>query len=149
MSAVAQKTQSIDQASEAIKSEIDRIESWNEKTRYLIGLGMTLTAADPVLMVEENRIVGCQSRVWIAAETYSTTDTLTFKAYSDSMLMRGIAALVLKIYNGRSSNDVLGYEGNVLAHIGVDEYLAPGRSNGLRLLIDRVRAIAQSRQATD
>lgn len=136
------ETPSLIAVSDAIKAEFEQITEWSERTKHLMTLADSLPAADPCLLVEENRIVGCQSRVWIFESPASSANALDFVAYSDSSLMRGIIALVLRIYNGASCVEALKHDVSVLTRIGLDSYLAPGRSNGLHLLVKRIHRIA-------
>lgn len=135
---------SITIASDAVKAEFDRIADWSERTKHLLALGRALPDADPSHLTEANRVVGCQSRVWIYESASSTPDALTFAAYSDSLLMRGVIAIALRIYNGASCDEIIRRDADALMRIGLDSYLAPGRSNGLHLLVKRMQHLAKA-----
>lgn len=131
-------------ASDAVKAEFEQITDWSARTKHLMALGNTLPEMDSSLLIEDNRIVGCQSRVWILESKISTPNALHFAAYSDSALMRGIIVLVLRIYNNASCVETLQHDASILTQIGLDSYLAPGRSNGLHLLVKRIQTIARA-----
>ena len=139
---------SIISASDAVKAEFDEIADWGERTKHLLALGRALPQADPAHLIEANRVVGCQSRVWIYESESSTPDALTFAAYSDSLLMRGVIAIALRIYNGASCEEIIRRDTGALTRIGLDNYLAPGRSNGLHLLVKRMQRLAKAHLET-
>lgn len=135
---------SIITASDGIKAEFEQITDWSARTKHLMALGNALPEMDSSLLIEDNRIVGCQSRVWILESKTSTPNALHFAAYSDSSLMRGIIALVLRVYNDASCVETLQHDASILTRIGLDSYLAPGRSNGLHLLVKHIQTIARA-----
>ena len=133
----------IEAVSSDIKNKFESIPDWSARTKYLIALGLEFPKADGSLTTEDNRIVGCQSQVWMSATSCTDTGDLKILAYSDSVLMRGIISLLLRLYSDRPCEEILAHDGDVFSQIGLNTYLAPGRANGLNLMIERIKDIAR------
>ena len=97
---------------------------------------------DDVLKTEEHRLHGCQSRVWIVAD--GDASRLDFTAASDSAIVSGLVYLALRVYSGRSAEEILATETRYIADIGLAKHLSPTRNNGLAALLAFIRARAQA-----
>jgi cysteine desulfuration protein SufE len=83
----------------------------------------------------------------VAEEPAGSPPRLTFRADSDAHIVRGLAAILLRIYSGRTAEEILAVDAEaVLATLGLDSHLSPQRSNGLRAMVERIRALARSSQ---
>jgi cysteine desulfuration protein SufE len=134
------------QAQQAIADEFAFFSDWSERYQYLIDLGRKLPALPAELRVEDNRILGCQSMVWIVAE--GDAQRLDFSAASDSTIVSGLVYLALRVYSGRSASEILDTPPDYIAAVGLSKHLSPTRSNGLAALLDFIRSQARARLAT-
>ncbi|MBO6765268.1 SufE family protein [Maricaulis sp.] len=126
---------------EDIVDEFDLLGDWEERYKYLIDMGKALPDMPESDRTDANKVKGCVSQVWLVTEPGK--DTLTFRADSDAHIVRGLAALLLRVYSGRSPADILSVDAReVLKRIGLSEHLSPQRSNGLTSMIGRIRAAA-------
>lgn len=130
-------------AASAIEREFLSLADWSERTRHLIALGRALPEMDLALRTAANRVTGCQSQVWLASVYDPETGLVEFRAYSDAVTVRGILALLLRLYSRRPPEDILRYEADVLGRIGLDTYLAPGRSTGIARMLERLKHLAR------
>ena len=130
------------EAQAAIREEFAFFGDWAERYQYLIDLGRKLPDLPAEWKVEDNRLHGCQSLVWIVAE--GDADRLVFHAISDSAIVSGLIYLALRVYSGRSAREILATEADYIADIGLAKHLSPTRSNGLTSLLGFIRDKAQA-----
>ena len=130
------------EAQAAIRDEFAFFGDWAERYQYLIDLGRKLPDLPAEWKVEENRLHGCQSLVWIVAE--GNADRLDFHAISDSAIVSGLVYLALRVYSGRSAQEILSTNADYIADIGLAKHLSPTRSNGLVALLGFIRDKAQA-----
>lgn len=128
----------------AIRDEFAFFGDWSERYQYLIDLGRKLPPFPDEWKIEQNRLHGCQSMVWIVGS--GNADRLDFQAISDSAIVSGLIYLALRVYSGRSAKEILATEPDYIADIGLAKHLSPTRSNGLMALLGFIRDRAQ--QAT-
>lgn len=122
--------------------EFDLLGDWEQRYRYLIDMGKALSPLPETERTEESRVKGCVSQVWLITEP-GEDGRLVFRADSDAHIVRGLAALLLRLYSGRSPEEILSVDAReVLSQIGLSEHLSPQRSNGLASMIGRIRAAA-------
>ncbi|GIX33688.1 MAG: hypothetical protein KatS3mg125_1644 [Lysobacterales bacterium] len=127
-------------AQEAIIAEFESLPDWGERYQYLIDLGRRLPPFPEDWKTEENRLRGCQSQVWIVCEP--AQGRLFFRAASDSAIVSGLIALVLRVYSGRSAEEILATEPSFVERIGLKSHLSLTRANGLAALLQRIRELA-------
>lgn len=113
---------------------------WTERYQYLIDLGRKLPPFPPELMTEANKVHGCQSQVWMAVA--GDADKLDIRAISDSAIVSGLIALLLRVYSGRSARDILDTDPDFIDALGLSKHLSPTRSNGLSAMLDTIKAHA-------
>ena len=130
------------QAQAAIAEEFAFFGDWSERYQYLIDLGRKLPAFPEALKTEDHRLHGCQSMVWIVGEGDRTR--LDFRAISDSAIVSGLVFLALRVYSGRSAEEILATEPDYVADIGLSKHLSPTRSNGHAALLAFIRERAQA-----
>jgi cysteine desulfuration protein SufE len=130
------------EAEKAIAEEFAFFGDWSERYQYLIDLGKKLPPFPAEWQTESNRLLGCQSKVWIVAE--GDASRLDFRATSDSSIVSGLVYLALRVYSGRRAAEILATPPDYIAEIGLSKHLSPTRSNGLTALLgfitDRARA---------
>ena len=118
-------------------------DNWKDRYRYLIDMGKTLQDMPEKFKTEKNRIHGCQSQVWISIE--EKKGVLNLQATSDSSIVAGLIALLLKVYNLRTAKEISEIPLDFLGEIGLIQHLSPNRSTGLYHMIKRIQAEAQAR----
>lgn len=124
-----------------IIEEFDFLGDWEERYKYLIDMGKALPALDESERNDITRVKGCVSQVWLVHEQDNSKHV--FRADSDAHIVRGLAALLLRIYSGRTGSEILSVDAReVLRKIGLAEHLSPQRSNGLASMIGRIQAAA-------
>jgi cysteine desulfuration protein SufE len=128
------------EAQAAIAEEFAFFGDWTERYQYLIDLGKQLPAFPDEQKNEENRIHGCQSMVWMIPS--GDKSRMAFAATSDSAIVSGLIALLLRVYSGRSAQEIVDTEPTYIQEIGLAKHLSPTRSNGLVAMLAKVKAYA-------
>jgi len=125
------------------------LDDWEDRFRYLIDLGRKLPPMDDALKTEETKVRGCTSQVWIVdavepgAGSGSGPPTLHFTADSDAHIVKGLIAVLLAIYDGRTPEEILAVDiRQVIGRLGFEQHLSPNRANGLFSMVERIRALA-------
>jgi len=129
-----------DEIQERIIEEFAVFDEWLDKYEYLIELSDTLPAIDPRHRTDEYVIKGCQSRVWVDARIEE--GKVFFSADSDAIITKGIIALLVRVLNGRTPQEILDTELYFIDAIGLNENLSPTRSNGLLAMIKQMKMYA-------
>ena len=127
--------------------EFSVFEDWLDRYNYLIELGTDLPAIDPRYRTSEYLINGCQSKVWLHADYVE--GRLLFKADSDALIVKGIVALLVKLMNNRTPEEILENELFFIDGIGLRQNLSPTRSNGLLAMVKKMRLYAMAYQAKE
>ena len=130
-------------AQDAIAEEFSFFGDWTERYQYLIDLGRKLPPLPEELKTEATRVQGCQSQVWLVAS--GDTAHLEFRAISDSAIVSGLIALLLRVYSGRSAHVILDTEPRFIDAIGLAKHLSPTRSNGLAAMFKRIQDEARAK----
>lgn len=130
----------MDKIQDEIIEEFSVFDEWLDKYDYLIGLGNELTAMNAAHKTDNYIIKGCQSRVWIDARMED--GKMYFSADSDAIITKGIIALLIRVLNGRTPQEVLDTDLYFIDRIGLKENLSPTRSNGLLAMIKQMRLFA-------
>lgn len=125
--------------------EFDELEDWEEQCDFLIDLGFDVPELPPEAKNEENRVHGCQSNVWLVADvSEANPPVIEIRAQSDAMIVRGLIAVLLMVFSGRTPQEILATDAKgIFARLGLDRHLSSARSNGLFGMVKRIRAIAQ------
>ncbi|MFT4178008.1 MAG: SufE family protein [Thermomonas sp.] len=129
------------EAQAAIADEFAFFGDWSERYQYLIDLGRKLPPFPDEWKTEQHRLLGCQSLVWIVPS--GDASKLDFAAASDSAIVSGLVYLALRVYSGRSAQEILATEPDYITGIGLAKHLSPTRSNGLASLLGFIRDTAQ------
>lgn len=130
----------IKEIQEEIVAEFNDLDDWMDRYQLLIDMGNELAPLDDKYKVEQNLIDGCQSRVWIVCE--ENNGRLFFQADSDALIVKGIIALIIRVFNNQTADDILNAELDFIDDIGLKEHLSPTRSNGLLAMIKQIRIYA-------
>ena len=135
----------MDKIQEEIIEEFSVFDDWLDKYDYLIGLSDSLPAIAPEHRTGQYLIEGCQSRVWIDARTDG--GRIFFTADSDAIITKGIIALLIRVLNGRTPQEILDTELYFIDAIGLAANLSPTRANGLAAMVKQMRLYALAFQA--
>ena len=137
--------ESAQDAQNAIVEEFSFFGDWTERYQYLIDLGRKLPPLPEEFKTEAHKVQGCQSQVWLVAG--GDAEQMEFRAISDSAIVSGLIALLLRVYSGRSAREILETEPRFIEAIGLAKHLSPTRNNGLAAMFKRIqdeaRAVAQ------
>jgi cysteine desulfuration protein SufE len=131
-----------------IIGNFELLDEWEDRYRYLIELGRTLEPLPKDAHNDANKVRGCASQVWL--ETTVTQDArgrpvLSFRGDSDAHIVRGLVALTLALYSGRAAQEIIETDAApIFAELGLAQHLTPQRSNGLRAMVDRIKAEARA-----
>ncbi len=130
----------INEIQDEIIEEFSGFDDWLDRYQLLIDLGSEQPALDEQYKTDNNLIEGCQSRVWLQADYID--GKVHFRAESDALIVKGIVALLVKVYSGHTPDEILGSDLYFVEAIGLKEHLSPTRSNGLLSMIKQMRLYA-------
>ena len=134
-----------------IRDKFALLDDWDDRYRYVIELGRTLTPMPDDEHSAANKVQGCASQVWLSKQLEHAGDepVLTYLGDSDAHIVRGLIAILLTLYSGRTPQQILAIDAvAVFDEFGFREHLTPQRSNGLRSMIERIRTDAREALAT-
>lgn len=124
-----------------IAADMDFLDDWEDRYRYVIELGRDLPPLDPALRTEATKVQGCASQVWLVPRREG--DRLDFEGDSDAMIVRGLIAVLHALYGGKRPEEVLAVDApGAFRRLGLDQALSSQRSNGLRAMVARLRDVA-------
>ena len=130
----------IEEVQQQIIADFSVYDDWMDKYTYLIELGNELAPIDPAYKIDQNLIRGCQSRVWLQQRMEG--DHLFFDAESDALIVKGLVALLMKVFSGRTPQEILDAEPYFIDEIGLRQHLSPTRSNGLMAMVKQIKLYA-------
>jgi len=130
----------IEEVQQAIIADFSVYDDWMDKYTYLIELGNELAPIDASYKTDQNLIRGCQSRVWL--QQRMEDGLLIFEAESDALIVKGLVALLLKVFSGRTPQEILDTEPYFIDKIGLRQHLSPTRSNGLMAMVKQIKLYA-------
>lgn len=133
---------SLEAKAHEIESHYNQFTSWEDKYREMIAQGKRLPVLAEEFKVDSYKINGCQSQVWLYPSF--NEGKLYFNADSDSLLVKGIIALLVEVYSGFSPEEILSYRGDFLKNIGITQHLSLNRSNGLTSMLKQIELYAQA-----
>ncbi|MDE2155143.1 MAG: SufE family protein [Xanthomonadaceae bacterium] len=131
---------SAEQAQQDIAEEFAFFGDWTERYQYLIDLGRQLPPFPGEWKTDEHRVHGCQSMVWLVA--HGDAANMHFDATSDSAIVSGLIALVLRVYSDRPAREIAATEPQFITAIGLAKHLSPTRSNGLAAMLAKLKSCA-------
>lgn len=124
---------------EELAAEFDLMGDWEDRYRYVIDLGRELGPLSDAERSESNKVRGCASQVWLVTEA-GPDGTLVFRGDSDAHIVRGLIAIVVRLYSGRTPDEILAFDPRAaFDRLGLAGALSTQRSNGLFSMIERIR----------
>jgi len=128
-------------------AEFDLLGDWDERYRYVIDLGRTLTPLSEPERTEANKVRGCASQVWLVRDP-AEPGRLAFRGDSDAHIVRGLIAILLRLYSGQTADDILAFDAKAaFEQLGLSGALSAQRSNGLFSMVERIRRDAAAMKA--
>jgi cysteine desulfuration protein SufE len=123
------------------------LDEWEDRYRYVIELGRTLEPIDESARIDANKVLGCASQVWLETKVDHNGQgepVLSFRADSDAHIVRGLIALILALYSGKTSKDILATDAEALFDkLGLSAHLTRQRTNGTRSMVERIKRDAR------
>lgn len=117
------------------------LDSWEDRYKYLIELGNTLNRLDETEKIDQWKVPGCQSQVWIIP--HYNNDTISFKGDSDAVIVRGIIAVVLEIFKDKTAQEILDIDvEKIFDKMGLKEHITPNRRSGMLSMVDKIKYYA-------
>ncbi len=123
----------------------EMFDSWEDRYGVLIDFGKKLPPLDESDKIEENRVHGCQSQVWMIARPHEENGqtTIDFIAESDALIVKGLIAILRKVYSGQTPQNILAFDiAGLLQRLGLDQHLTSGRRNGLDGMVRKIKTLA-------
>jgi cysteine desulfuration protein SufE len=128
--------------------DFELFEDWEDRYRYIVDLGKKLPAMPEEEKTEDNKVRGCMSQVWLTCQPNDedTPVTLSFRADSDAFIVKGLIAILLELYSGRTPQEISDLDATeALTRLGLESHLSPNRRNGFVAMVGRIKAEAESR----
>ena len=129
-----------------IRSDFSLLDDWEDRYRYVIDLGAELPPYPDSARDAAHKVQGCVSQVWLKTEIGEGSDpVISYQGDSDAHIVKGLVAIVLALYSGQKASRIVATDAEaLLRELGLDEHLSPQRANGLRAMVRRIRADAES-----
>lgn len=126
---------------EKIIDEFRRLKSWEDRYRQIIAIGKAMPPMPESLKTDENKVKGCQSQVWIHAHL-DDHHRMQFQADSDALIVRGLVALLVRLYSGQTPQEILQTRPEFVSQLGLEQNLSPSRANGLFAMLRQIHYYA-------
>lgn len=130
----------IEEIEQEIIEEFSLFDSWDDKYEYIIDLGKKLPMLEEQFKKDENRVRGCQSAVWLAADYKD--GRIFYKADSDAMIVKGLISMLIRVLSGQTPDDIVNAKLDFIREIGMMSHLAQTRSNGLLAMVKQMKNYA-------
>jgi cysteine desulfuration protein SufE len=141
------QTPAIDADLAELADEFDILGDWEERYRYVIELGRELAPLSDAERSDANKVRGCASQVWLVTEPHGD-GSLGFRGDSDAHIVRGLIAILLRLFSGRQPAEILAFDAKAgLDKLGLSGALSQQRSNGLASMVARIRRDAELAKA--
>ena len=139
--------ETINETLDELRAEFELLGDWEERYRYVIDLGRTLAPLSDDEHSDANKVRGCASQVWLVRDP-GAGGRLLFRGDSDALIVRGLIAILLRLYSGHTAGDVLGFDAKAAFEtLGLSGALSTQRSNGLFSMVERIRREAAAMKA--
>ena len=138
-------------AFESIRDDLASLDDWEDRYRYIIDLGRTLAPLPDAERTAENKVRGCASQVWLSSriDRDDGKPRFHFIGDSDALIVRGLVAIVIALFDGKTADEILATDAEAtFGKLDLRAHLTAQRSNGLRALVDRIRADAAAVRVT-
>ena len=136
----------VEERQSLLLKEFSTLESWEERYKRVIAYGKKLAPYDETYRDEKFKVRGCQSQVWLHAGL-NASERIVFQADSDSIIVKGLAAILVGVYSDAEPQWVLKASPQFLKDLGFESHLSPSRANGLYSMLRQILYYAQAYQA--
>ena len=126
-----------------IVEDFSVFDEWMDKYEYIIEFGKNLPAMNEKFKIEENKVSGCQSQVWL--NTKFENGKIIYEADSDAIITKGLVGLLVKVLSNQKPEDIVNAKLDFIDRIGMKEHLSPNRANGLVAMVKKMKTIAVSK----
>jgi cysteine desulfuration protein SufE len=123
-----------------IVEEFSLFDGWDDKYEYIIDLGKKLPLLDDKYKIDENRVRGCQSTVYLVADYKD--GKIFYKAESDAVIVKGLISMLIRVLSGQKPDDIIKAPLDFIREIGMMTHLAQTRSNGLLAMVKQMKNYA-------
>ncbi len=130
----------IPETEKEIVEEFSLFDSWDDKYEYIIDLGKRLPPLEDKHKLDENRVRGCQSTVWLVAD--DKNGKILYKAESDAIIVKGLISLLIRVLSGHTADEIINAKLEFIHEIGMTTHLAQTRSNGLLAMVKQMKNYA-------
>ena len=130
----------IEEIENEIVEEFSLFDSWDDKYEYIIDLGKKLDVLDDKHKLDENKVKGCQSTVWLVAD--KKDGRIFYHAESDAMIVKGLISMLIRVLSGQKPDDIINARLDFIRDIGMMGHLAQTRSNGLLAMVKQMKNYA-------
>lgn len=120
-----------------ITEEFSLFDTWDEKYEYIIDLGKKLPVLDNRFKLDQNKVRGCQSTVWVVSE--NKDGKVFYQADSDSVIVKGLISMLVRVLSGQTPQDIIAAKLEFIDQIGMTSHLAQTRANGLRAMVKQMK----------
>jgi cysteine desulfuration protein SufE len=133
-------TKTIQEIENEIAEEFALFDSWDDKYEYIIDLGKKLPVLEDKHKLDENKVRGCQSTVWLVADNID--GKVYFKADSDAIIVKGLISMLIRVLTGHTPDEIIQASLGFIQKIGMTTHLAQTRSNGLLAMVKQMKNYA-------
>lgn len=140
-----------DMTFDALIEAFDLFDDWEDRYRYVIDLGRKLPEMPASLKTEANKVQGCLSQVWLVPvvddHDPGTPPRLRFLVDSDAHIVRGLAAVMMVLFSGKTAAEILDLDADAaLRRLDLDSHISPNRRNGVASMVGRIKDLARLAQ---
>lgn len=135
-----QEQLTIEKIEREIVEEFSLFDSWDDKYEYIIDLGKKLPPLEDQFKIDENKVRGCQSTVWLAADFRD--GRVFYKADSDAVIVKGLISMLIRVLSGQTPDAIVAARLDFINEIGMTSHLAQTRSNGLLAMVKQMKNYA-------
>ena len=130
-----------------IVDEFSLFDDWESKYEYIIDLGKKLPPLEEEYKIDENKVRGCQSTVWLVADYKD--GKVFYKAESDAVIVKGLISMLIRVLSGQTPEQIINAKLNFIEQIGMTTHLAQTRSNGLLSMVKQMKNFALAYKIKD
>lgn len=130
----------IKEAQDSLVREFEDFQEWEDRYRHIIKIGREMSELPEEFRADKNKLDGCQSQVWIHAEL--NDGRIIFYADSDAMIVKGLIAMLIKVYSDHTPDEILNNPPDFLTQLKIDNHLSPTRKNGLAAMLKQIQNYA-------
>lgn len=130
----------IEETENEIVEEFELFDSWEDKYEYIIDLGKKLAPLPGEYKLDDNKIKGCQSTVWLVAD--EREGKINFRADSDAVIVKGLISMLIRVLNNHTPDEIINAKLDFISRVGLSTHLAQTRSNGLASMVKQMKNYA-------